>query len=288
VRLSIVGSNDRNPGQPPVLTGRIALLLGAGGVRGCAHVGVLAVLEQMGIRPDIVVGSSIGSIYGAACAAAWDIPRIHNLTEKAPRKSVAEFYLNRLRIDDRTYIGALLSELGRDVRIEDLPIRFAAMAINRNTGRQEALTSGLLLQAVEASIALPGIAQPVQIGAATYVDGGLRGGIPSQVAYDLGADSIIRVELVGAQHPVRLWCRRVTRSKLIDFLVDRVPADVSTPVVEQARLRRPELVIRPQFSGLFCNAPIGIQFCARRGRAAALAAFGLSETRRPGLLSTAS
>src|SRR5579884_1929619 len=121
----------RTPGS------RVGLLLGAGGIRGCAHAGVLSVLESAGIQPGIVVGASIGSLFGAAYAAEWPVERIERITYGAPRGAVAEFYKHRLRIDSSTYIGRILCELGADTRIEHLPRRYACMAIDchRSTGR---------------------------------------------------------------------------------------------------------------------------------------------------------
>ena len=250
----------------------LGILLGAGGIRGCAHVGVLSVLEELGLVGDVVVGSSIGSIFGAGYAAGWDAARLSRLTADAPLKAVAEFYLNRLRIDTKTYIGSLLSELGRDTLIEDLPRPFAAMALDCSVGRVVALTRGPLLQAVQASIALPGVARPVQIGSTSYLDGGLRGPIPASVARDLGAKSIVRVELLGA-HPLTLAHRRLARSRLGEMVSRRAgrsarPAAIATAEQVGASVM-PEVVITPQFYGLFCNSPLGIGFCANRGRSAA-------------------
>lgn len=253
---------------------RLGLLLGPGGIRGCAHAGVLSVLDDLGLVADVIVGSSIGSIFGAAYAAGWEPSKLRLLTDLAPRRTVAEFYWHRLRIDGSTYIGSLLSELGRGTLIEDLPRRFAAMATDRETGKVVALTRGPLLEAVEASIALPGIARSVTIGNTNYVDGGLRGAIPSSVAYELGAEMILRVELVG-NHPLKLAYRRFTRSRLSSFISRGSGRSMARGVgtALQTVTNVPEVTITPQFYGLFCNAPLGIGFCVKRGRLAAAAAL---------------
>ena len=255
--------------------GKLGLLLGAGGIRGCAHVGVMSVMDSISLAADIVVGASIGSIFGAGYAAGWDVATIRRLTDQAPRRAVAEFYLNRLRIDRTTYIGSILCELGTETLIEDLPRRFAAMVEDRDTGRVIALTRGPLLRAVEASIALPGIARPVHIGASRYIDGGLRASIPSSVARQLGAESIIRVELVGA-NPLKLAYKQMRRWRTSSHLPrwvrrDRAPATLKAnhKPLEPGGEPANEITIAPRFFGLFCNAPLGVGFCADRGRIAA-------------------
>jgi predicted acylesterase/phospholipase RssA len=158
-------------------------------------------------------------------------------------------------------------ELGEDTLIEDLPRRFAAMVLDKATGQAVALDSGPLLQAVQASIALPGFARPVQIGSRLYIDGGLKGTIPSSVAYELGAERIVRVELVGS-NPIRVGIRRFVEAPVKSVLVRPTQAPV---VPSRFSDRPPETVIFPRFYGLFCNSPVGIGFCVRRGQLAAAA-----------------
>ena len=244
------------------------LLLGGGGIRGCAHAGILSVLDQIGLDANVVVGSSIGSIFGCAFAAGWRSHDLRRLTDAAPRRAVAEFYLNRLRIDRKTYIGSLLCELGENTQIEDLPKRFAAMVLDKETGQAVPITRGPLLQAVEASIALPGFAKPVRIGDRLYIDGGLRGAIPSSVAYDLGADHILRVELVGS-NVIRQGIRRFAKSPLSKALSKKSDSRIIPEVPSVNPGHPPEVVIFPKFYGLFCNSPLGVAFCVRRGQIAA-------------------
>ncbi len=259
----------RTPGS------RVGLLLGAGGIRGCAHAGVLSVLESAGIQPGIVVGASIGSLFGAAYAAEWPVERIERITYGAPRGAVAEFYKHRLRIDSSTYIGRILCELGADTRIEHLPRRYACMAIDCATGRPVALTRGPLLASLEASIALPGIARPVTLESGTYVDGGLRGPVPASVARDLGAEWVLHVELTALGRRRAEW-RQAGRAMLTRLAARRLgPPAAAIPTKSDRDHTRPtshadaDFIIVPDFYGLFCNSPVGVRFCARRGEIAA-------------------
>jgi predicted acylesterase/phospholipase RssA len=264
------------PSDSPESTRRIGLLLGAGGIRGCAHAGVLPVLEEFGYEADVVVGASIGSLFGAAYAAGWDSARIKAMTEMAPGRAVAELYLNRLRLDNSTYIGRLACELGENTQIEDLPRSFTCMALDCATGQVVALRKGPLLRSIEASIALPGFAKPVTIGSATYIDGGLRGPVPAIVAREAGAEFVIRIELSG-MHAVRAKLRR-RYSSLVAGLLSRslrssdYPHFLEKSAKTHELLRQEgmdaDLVIVPEFYGLFCNSPVGIRFCARQGERA--------------------
>lgn len=264
--------------RPDSTGGKLGILLGAGGIRGCAHAGVLRVLDELGISAQIVVGASIGALFGAAHAAGWSAGQIAAIADRAPTRAVAEFYLNRLRIDKTTYIGSILSELGQETSIEDLPKPFACMALDCERGEVVALNTGPLLRSLEASIALPGIARPVSIGESTYLDGGLKGPVPASVARNMGADTVIRVDLC-KRHPLRTSLGRRYRS-FGAYVLSRVgPAGSSRPLrgITMLGTATPnyrntdeaDVSIDPEFFGLFCNSPIGVGFCVRRGELAA-------------------
>lgn len=253
---------------------RVGLLLGAGGIRGSAHAGVLAILAEAGISADIVVGASIGALFGAADAAGWEPARISALADKAPPFAVGQFYRNRLRIDRSTYVGAILSELGEDTRIEDLEKPFACMALDRETGNVVTLRNGPLLRSLEASIALPGIAKPVHLNGRTFLDGGMKGPVPAGVAREMGAEVVIRVELVG-MGARRKAIRRRYRSAFGKALSGSIPghhgfAELVLPTLDSIHddSHDADLVITPRFFGLFCSSPVGVRFCVRQGERA--------------------
>lgn len=178
---------------------KIGIALGSGSARGWGHIGVLRRLAEYGIRPDIVTGSSIGALVGAAwCSGQIDmlenwvrgLTRIDILRLLDPRLSGGGF------IHGDALMSAIAAQVG-DTRIEDLPIPFACVTADLNTGQEVWLEEGSMLDAVRASIALPGVFTPVRNRNRWLIDGGLVNPVPVSLARALGADIIIAVNLNG-------------------------------------------------------------------------------------------
>lgn len=176
---------------------RVGLALGGGAARGWAHIGIIETLERAGVRPQVVAGTSIGAFVGAA----WATGRLEELREWAE----AFTWPTMLKLLDISLSGGgliagvlveqLLERIGVSGDIEDLDIRFAAVATDYVTGHEEWLDSGPLVQAVRASISLPGIFAPVRHGDNWLVDGGLVNPVPVSTCRALGADFIIAVNV---------------------------------------------------------------------------------------------
>lgn len=178
---------------------RLGLALGSGSARGLAHIGVLDALIEAGIEPDIVCGTSIGALVGAAYVAG-KLPALRDWAESATWRQVVRLMDVRLMggglIDGRQVV-ALLRRLGIDAPIESYDKRFAAIATDLASGREVWLQTGPILDAVRASIALPGIVSPAQVDGKWLVDGGLSNPVPVSVCRALGAEVIIAVNLNG-------------------------------------------------------------------------------------------
>lgn len=178
---------------------RIGLALGSGSARGWAHIGVIDALAEAGIEPDIVCGTSIGSLVGAAYVGG----RLENLrrwAEKATWREIVTLMDIRLSgggVVDGNEVVKWLSGLGVDGPIESYAKRYAAVATDLATGREVWLERGPILEAVRASITLPGILSPVKVDDKWLVDGGLSNPVPVSVCRALGADVIIAVNLNG-------------------------------------------------------------------------------------------
>ncbi len=179
------------------MTPKIGLALGSGSARGLAHIGVIRAIEEAGIRIDAVAGTSIGALIGAAYAAG----RLDELERD-------------FRSIDRKRIGTLLDpvlpwsgfidgkKIAEFVRahvslaaVEELPIPFCAVATELSSGKETVICEGDLIDAVRASISVPGIFSPVRWKGRILVDGGLVNPVPVSAVRALGADIVIAVDL---------------------------------------------------------------------------------------------
>ena len=175
----------------------IGLALGGGAARGFAHIGVIRTLLAKGYVPDIITGTSIGAVMGG-CYAAGKLDEIESWGRSLTRRSVLS-YLDLSFSGSGLINGAKLAEkLGGgvgDLAIDELPMRYAAIASELGSGHEIWITRGRLSEALRASYALPGIFPPVRIGERWLVDGALVNPVPVSVARALGARVVIAVNV---------------------------------------------------------------------------------------------
>jgi NTE family protein len=178
---------------------KIALVLGGGAARGFAHIGVIKALEAQGIVPDIIVGTSAGSVVGALYAAGNNGFALHKLALEMEEAQITDWVVPLFNKKSGVLKGeALQSYINKTLRqtpIEKLKIPFGAVATDINTGLPILFRRGNTGMAVRASSAVPNVFQPVQIGSHTYVDGGLVSPVPVRFAREMGADFIIAVNI---------------------------------------------------------------------------------------------
>ena len=187
----------RAPPPPPAAARRprVALALGGGAARGFAHVGVIEVLEQAGIRVDLVVGTSAGSVVGALYASGMNARTLRESALALEEGLLGDWALNvRGFLRGRALQDAVNRWVGSRP-IERFPIPYAAVLTDLYDGSLKLARSGDAGQAVRASSAVPGLFEPVRIGEREYVDGGLVSPVPVRVARSLGADLVIAVDI---------------------------------------------------------------------------------------------
>ena len=180
--------------EPP--KSRIGLALGGGSARGWAHIGVIRALEEAGIHPDIVAGTSIGALVGAAYAAG----ELDHFEQWALQLEVTDVLgFMDVSLSGGLFKGERLMDFFRhrfvDRPIEELPMPFAAVATALHNGAEIWLRSGSVLNAVRASFALPGLFSPVLCDGTVLVDGGLVNPVPVSLARAMEADVVIAVDL---------------------------------------------------------------------------------------------
>ncbi len=175
----------------------IGLALGGGAARGFAHIGVMQTLVKHGIVPDVIVGTSIGAVVGG-CYAAQQLESLEDWSRKLTVRNILSYLdinLSGSGLIRGVHLASALEQSLTDKRIDDLTIRFAAIATEFNTGHEIWLTRGRLADALRASYALPGIFPPVRIGGRWLVDGALVNPVPVSAARALDARLVIAVNL---------------------------------------------------------------------------------------------
>lgn len=178
---------------------RLGIALGGGAARGWAHIGVLAALAENGIEPDIVCGTSIGALVGGIYAAgglrgleAW----VAGLTRRDV-VALLDVGVGRGGALGGRKLVELYRRVAGDIAIEDLTRRFVAVATDIDTGAEVWLQQGPLIDAIRASISLPGVFAPVLADGRWLVDGGLVNPVPVTPCRALGAEIVIAVDLHG-------------------------------------------------------------------------------------------
>ncbi len=193
-------------GQPPVVVPpklpkniKIGLALGGGAARGFAHIGVIKVLEANGIVPDIVVGTSAGSLVGALYAAGNNGLALNKLALEMDEAEISDwsvpFFSNATGVLKGEALQNYVNRTVNHVPLERLKMRFGAVATDLNSGLPILFQRGNTGVAVRASSAVPSIFQPVKIGDHYYVDGGLVSPVPVRFARQMGADFVIAVNI---------------------------------------------------------------------------------------------
>lgn len=173
----------------------IALVLGGGGLRGFAHVGAIRALEEAGIRPTIVVGTSAGAVVGAAYASGLRPDQIQVAAQDVKISSLMDFTLSSSGLTRGNNLAKWIGSMTQDVPIESFPIRFAAVATDLDSGQPVLIDHGSAGRAIQASSAVPGVNVPIAYGAGYLVDGGVTSLVPVRFARAMGADIVIAVDI---------------------------------------------------------------------------------------------
>lgn len=220
------------PHQASIIKPKIALVLGSGGARGYAHIGVLKVLEQAHIQPDMIVGTSAGSIVGALFASGKSAHEIEQMALQLKVSDIRDFTLSKRGFLDGTKIERYINQALYYRNIEQLPKALYIVATELSQGKLTVFHQGNVGQAVRASTAIPSMFVPTQIEQHHYVDGGLVSPLPVNVARQMGADIIIAVDILARPQytaTTNMWGMfnqniNVMQSRLADY--EAVNADV--------------------------------------------------------------
>jgi NTE family protein len=181
---------------------KIGLALGGGAARGFAHIGVIKALEAQGIVPDIVVGTSAGSVVGAMYASGYNGFTLQKMALEMDEAAISDwalpFFSKSPGVLKGEALQAYVNKAVHNQPIEKLRIPFGAVATDLKTGQPILFRRGNTGMAVRASSAVPSVFQPVSISGRTYVDGGLVAPVPVRFAKEMGAEFIIAVNISSA------------------------------------------------------------------------------------------
>ncbi len=173
---------------------KLGVVLGAGLAKGFVHVGVLKVLHEQGIYPDYIAGTSVGAVIGAAYAAGRTPEDIEEILQHTDWKNIVDFTLPKQGFMKGAVVESKIRVLVRGKQFEDLAIPLQIVAYDVTAKEKVYFSKGDVARAVRASISVPGIFTPVQIGKHLYIDGGIVDPLPVQAVKEMGADIVLVVD----------------------------------------------------------------------------------------------
>ena len=196
---------------------KIALVLGGGAARGFAHVGVIKMLESQGLAPDIIVGTSAGSVVGALYAAGITGFDLQRRALDLDEKSVSDWALPNRGFIKGESLQKYINDAVKGRAIDKLAKPLGVVATDLHSGESVVFRRGNTGMAVRASSSVPGVFQPVTIDGREFVDGGLTSPVPVKAARDMGADIVIAVDI--SQEPLRAKVQGTIDVLLQTFLI---------------------------------------------------------------------
>ena len=245
---------------------RVGLALGGGAARGFAHVGVIEVLEEAGIKPDLVVGTSAGSLVAALYASGRNGRQLEAAAMAMDEAAFADWTLpifNRGLLRGEALARYVNTQVANRL-IESMPLPLGIVATDLNTGQGVLFRRGDTGTAVRASSAVPALFLPVRIGAQEYVDGGLVSPVPVRYARQMGAELVIAVDISSAPEGN-------PSGDTVQILLQTFA--IMGKSINAWELRDAEVVVRPALRGMSSGDFTGKRRAIDAGRAAMQAAL---------------
>ncbi|RZG80658.1 patatin-like phospholipase family protein [Acinetobacter sp. WCHAc060033] len=214
----------------------IALVLGSGGARGYAHIGVIEVLEQHGVKPDFIVGTSAGSIVGSIYASGKSAEQLRQIALDMKVGDVRDFKIGMKGFFDGQKVEDYVNKQINQTPLEKMKIPMYVVATELKNGEKTIFNYGNTGQAVRASVSIPSMFIPTKIQGKEYVDGGLVSPVPVDIAKQLGADIVIAVDILA--QPVNTETTNVWGlfNQNINIMQNRLAAE---------ELKNADIVIQP-------------------------------------------
>ncbi|MDD5449702.1 MAG: patatin-like phospholipase family protein [Candidatus Omnitrophica bacterium] len=173
---------------------KAALVLSGGSARGVTHLGVVKVFKREGLKFDMVVGTSIGSLIGAAYCLDLPLEEVEATAVKTTAMDLLDITISRMGLTEGNKLENIIRRVIKNKSFNDLKIPLAITTVDIETGNELYFTSGDLARIIKASCSLPGIFKPIEIGGRLMIDGGMKQHLPVAIAKKLGADFIVAVD----------------------------------------------------------------------------------------------
>ncbi len=237
------GTEGPAAAPPPRKNLKLGLALGGGAARGFAHVGVIQVLEEAGIKPHLVVGTSAGSMVAAFYASGRNGAQLQRLSETMEEAALTDW---NLPLSSRGLIkgdglARYVAQVTGQKRIEDLPLPLGIVATDLHTGQGVLFQRGDVATSVRASSAVPAMFDPVRIAGREYVDGGLVSPVPVRYARQMGADVVLAVDISSTPESNKA-------SGMLQVLLQTFT--IMGKSIKEYELREAEVVVKPPLDGV--------------------------------------
>jgi NTE family protein len=264
VRPATPASAPAEPPPVPPRPPRVGLALGGGAARGFAHIGVIQVLEEAGVRPDLVVGTSAGSLVAALYATGRSGAELAQLALAMDEGAITDWSFPGRGLIRGDALARFVREHTGGRTIEQMQLPLGIVATDLDTGEPILFQRGDTGLAVRASSAVPAVFQPVRIGSREYVDGGLVSPVPVRFARQMGAELVIAVDI--STPPDGAATSDVFRLLLQTF-------SIMGKSINRFELREADVVLRPDLRGVGSAAFAERSRALAAGREAARAAL---------------
>lgn len=229
---------------------KLGLALGAGGARGVAHVGFLKALEENGIKPDYIAGSSMGAVVGGCYAKGMHIDEIKDIVLKIKAMDIVDISpmsLTKLSLLKSKKVQNLFLQYLGNTTFEELHIPFACTAVDLLSGKLVIFDKGPVAVGVQASSCIPSIFRPVHLDGKILVDGGVLCRVPIEQVRKMGADVVVAVDvLINTSKPVESIPNIFSMLLRVYDIMD----NNQTQIAKKRKRNRCELYLQPEMEGL--------------------------------------
>ncbi|HOL17849.1 MAG TPA: patatin-like phospholipase family protein [Bacillota bacterium] len=249
---------------------KIGISLGSGLARGLAHIGVIKVFAQAGLKIDCIAGSGMGGIVASLYASNFEIKLMERLARSISRRTWMDFTFPRMGLIAGERLEELMYLLTGRRAIEDLNLPLALSTTDLCTGEQVLLRRGCIARAVRASCAVPGIFSPVRLQGRILADGGIIERVPVNAVQEMGAELVVAVD-------VGYYVAEYKISHIFDVMAKTI--DIMSREICQKQLDRADVLIAPDLRDIGPFHFHRVQEIIHRGEEAARAALPLIQSK---------